>query len=168
MRTLSTFLEIARHLVSQDKAFLWFCEIPRKAENGGGYFRLVRASKHVEANEVTWQACGFQVQTSEENADGDLGSMSITVPNVSLLPMRYLEVDGEFLGQMVTVWIAHESQLSEFNDDLSWRGRCLSATANEEGLQLQCGHPLTGQMVPGVVFDRRTFPQMVSGRNGVI
>ncbi len=157
MRTLSSILQIARRVLHQDKAWLFFVECPAPI----GFFRLVKASRHVVADGKTWQAASIEIGLPAEDAEGSLGTLTIGVPNVSRLPITYLEVDGFPLGETVTVYLQHESNLEIFEPALSWSHTVLRAKANETLLELDCGHPAEIQRVPSRRFDRQRFPQLL-------
>jgi hypothetical protein len=163
-RELSTPLHVARHVLESDKAWLLFVEIPAPGlGDSGGFFRLVKNTRHIVANGATWQATSMEIRIPEENADGDLGSLTIAIPNVSRLPLAYVESQSgqQLLGQIVTVYLQHESQLETFAPGLSWRQRGIRFRANERTAELECGHPAQSQRIPFPVFDRRGFPQLL-------
>lgn len=155
-RTLTSTLHAARTVLAQAKGWLWFLEIERFA---GGYFRLVSASRHVQADGKVWQAAGFTTEVAEERSDSSAAEMSIAIPNVSRLPLAAVELDDELLGAEVTLWLQHESALASFAPGLSWRHRVASATADESVMVLACGRP-GPKRVPGVRFTRAKFPQL--------
>lgn len=159
-RTLTSPLQVARHVLASSTAWLLFVEIPRTSGAGGGTFRLVRASKHVTANGHIWQACPMEIVLPEEDAEGTLGAATIRLPNVSRLPMAYLE-SGELLGQIATVWLQHESSLTTFVPALSWKNLVVRGKARERGASLECGHPAQTQRLPSRIFDRDRFPQLL-------
>lgn len=158
MRAMSSPLQIARRVLFQDKAWLFFVEIPAP---GGAFFRLVRSSRHTEADGKVWQAASIEIGLPAEDAEGSLGELSLAVPNVSRLPITYVEVDGYPLGRTLTVWLQHESSLSAFEPSLSWSHVVLRARADERALVLDCGHPAEVQRVPSRRFDRVRFPQLL-------
>lgn len=155
-RTLTTSLHAARHAIAQASGWLWFAEIQRFA---GGYYRLVSASRHVQADGKVWQAAGFTVQVAEERSDSSAAEMTLTLPNVSRLPLAVVEVEDEIVGANLTLWLQHESALATFAPGASWRHRVLSVTADEEVMTLACGRP-GPKRVPGVRFTRAKFPQL--------
>lgn len=168
-RTLPSALEAARHLLASDQAWLLFVEVEIGADGAGGYHRLVKASRHVTADGVAWQAAGIGVEMGEEAASGDLSRFTVTVPNASRIAMRALELDGELLGRQVRVLMGNTANLSTLVE--LTRGTGVQATANEKAVSLSCGEGQAsgvGQRVPGRSYDRRTFPQIVAGKAGQI
>lgn len=161
-RDLSTPIAAALHLVSQDQAFLLFAEISRPS---GEPYRLVRASRHVVAGGETWQACRFEFEPAEETADGDLSAFKIGVPNISRILFDAVE-SGNVLGQSVTIFLGHESDLADLTTLVS--GEIELATVREKAGVLTCGEVGKSMRVPARIIDRATFPQVVSGRGGQI
>lgn len=159
MRTLTSPLQVARHVLMHDKAWLLFVEVPSKT--GGNFYRLVRNTRHVAADGKTWQAAAMSIELPEENAEGDLGEVAFTLPNVSRIPMALVEVDGEFLGQTLTCWLQHEANLATFVAGLSWTALVLSCEASEKVIRFRCGHPSAGLRMPTQRFDRARFPQLL-------
>lgn len=157
MRTMSATLQLARRILEQEKAWLFFLEIPAPA----GFFRLVKSVRHVVADGKTWQAASIEIEPPPEDAEGSLGELVVRVPNVSRVPIAYVEVDGAILGQTLTVWLQHESSLSAFEPSLSWSHVVIAARATEQTLQLSCGHPAEIARVPSRRFERAAFPQLL-------
>ncbi|MEQ1788586.1 MAG: hypothetical protein ABL966_16155 [Acidimicrobiales bacterium] len=103
----------------------------------------------------------MEIELPTEEADGALGELKLTVPNVARLPMYYVEATDDLLGQVMTAWLAHEESLTTFSAALSWQHRLLSATVSERVVTFECGHPAQAQRVPQGIYDRRTFPQLL-------
>ncbi len=160
MRQLSTPLHIARHVLLSDAAWLLFVEAPLKS---GGFIRLVRNSRHLAAGGRKWQACSIEIELPESSAEGALGELRITLPNVSRLPMLYLEAANELLGQTFTCWLAHERSLEAFSSALAFAHTALRATMNERVATIVCGHPAQNKRTPAAVYDRRVYPQLLPG-----
>ena len=158
MRTLTSPLQAARMALWNDRAWLWFVQIE---VSGGRHFRLVRNTRHVEANGVVWQAASFELDVPADDGSGAMGRMGVRIADASRSAIAYAEVDGEFFGQPCTVFLAHESALSAFEPDLSWSHTILSVTVTEKVFALECAHPSETQRVPGPVMDRRRFPQLL-------
>ncbi len=159
-QTFTTTLWNQINALANDKAFLIFVQITRP---GGGFFRLVRDSRHQTADGHQWQAATVALETPDQSIDGDAGDLVVTVPNVARLPMAYLEA-GELVGQTLTCWIAHEAALASFTQaSVSWTSKVLSAAATEKTVRLVCGVPTTGLSVPKGVIDRQTFPSLDPG-----
>jgi hypothetical protein len=164
-RQITSPLHIARHLLMSDSAWLLFVEIPTSGE---GFFRLVRNGRHLAANGVTWQACSLEIELPAEDAEGSLGQLVVSLPNVSRIPMAYVELDdpatgrGEILGYPITCWLQHQSALAVFDPALSWRHTAVAAEASETVMKLECHHPAGAQRAPGRVFTRAEFPQLLA------
>lgn len=159
-QTFSSTLWNQISALASDKAFLIFVQITRP---GGGFFRLVRDSRHQTADGHQWQAASITLQAPDQSIDGDAGDLVVTVPNVARIPMSYLE-SGELVGQTLTCWIAHEAALADFDQtSVSWSSKVISATATERAVRLTCGVPSTGLLVPKGVIDRQTFPSLDPG-----
>lgn len=158
MRTMSSALQIARRVLQQDKAWLFFVELEAAP---GSFFRLVKSRRATEADGKVWQPASIEIELPGEDADGSLGELAITLPNVSRVPMAYVEVDHLILGADVTVYLQHEQSLAAFEPSLSWEHVVLSARATERSMRLQCGHPAEIHRVPRVRFERGTFPQLL-------
>jgi hypothetical protein len=163
-RALSTPLQQARLLLASSAAWLLFAEIPTYT---GGYFRVVRNTRNLFAGGVLWQAAELEIELPDEDAEGTLGSMRVSVPNVSRIPMAYLELGSvggpgyEFLGQTVDVWLTTEDNLATLPEALRWSHLIVAGEATEETFTLECGHAAAGLVVPGRRMTRRQFPQLL-------
>jgi hypothetical protein len=155
---MSSELHVARALLAQSDAWLMFCEVPLTT---GAFFRLVRARRHVQADAKVWQAAAMKIELPSEDAEGSLGEVAIAIPNVSRLPMAYVEVSGELLGQTVTLQLAHESNGFAFEPGLRWTHVITRARANEKVIHFTAGHEASTMRVPSRVFDRTNFPQLL-------
>lgn len=142
-----------------DGAFLVFVEIPRLRDIN--YYRLVRGTKHVEANGKKWQAAGITIEWPEDDSNSILNDMTVTIPNVSRVPMGEVEVYNELLGQEITVAVQHESQLTDFDDALIIRHTIASVRCNEKAFTMECKHPAKGRRMPWLRFTRRAFPNLL-------
>lgn len=156
-RPLSSPLHVARHLLMSDKAWLLFVEAPRVA---GGFWRLVRNNRNLSANGAKWHAAEMSIELPAEDAEGSLGRASVTISNVSRLPMAAIE-GSELLGQMVTFYLQHEANLATFDPSLGWSQLILSADVTERAARLECGHPAQVARVPSRVFTRKDFPGLL-------
>lgn len=157
-RPISSPLQIARMMLASGQAWLLFVEIPA---SGGGYFRLVKNSRHVQADGKIWQAAAIAIELPEEQADGALGEMSLTIPNVSRLPGLLIE-QGEILGRDIQVWLQHESALTSFDGNLTWKHRVLKADVDEGAVRVTAGHPAGFLRIPKGVYTRVEFPQLLA------
>lgn len=157
-RSLPTALHVARQVLGQSLGWLMFVEVPRVA---GGYYRLVQSERHWSGDGKVWQAASISLDLPDEDRDGSLAELALTIPNVSRLPMAAVELDGELLGQDVTVWLQHAGSLSTFTPALSWRHRILRVSANEAALRCVCGHPAALTQVPKRRFTRGSFPMLL-------
>ena len=158
-RAFSNPLQAARHLVMSSDAWMFFVEVPNAA--GTGYFRVVRASKHVSADGKTWQAASLGIEVPPEGVDGSLPTVSITIPNVSRIPLALVETADELIGKVATVWLQHASALTTFDAAAKWNLYILSATATSKSLTLTLGHPPHGVQAPGPVYTRENTPDLL-------
>lgn len=157
-RPLTSPLHIARHWLMRDRAWLLFVEIPA---SNGGFFRLVRNGVTVNGDEKVWQPASIEIELPGEEAEGALGQLKLSIPNVSRLPVAYLELgEGELIGFTATCWLQHEENLDVFDPALSWEQLILAAEGDEGRLTVECGHPASVEQGPGHVFTRREFPQL--------
>lgn len=156
-RPMSTMLQVIRHVLHTDKAWIFLIEIPRKA---GGFYRLARSSRHVTFGGKVWQAAAIEITLPDEAGDGSLGEGSISIPNVSRLPLATVEVDNELLGQDVTLYLVNEAETASLPEGLKFTLKGKAVTANEQVLTLECGHPAQLQRVPSRMFDRTRFKQL--------
>jgi len=154
-RPIPSPLHVARHILETDKAWLFFVKI----ELAGSTIRLVKSRRHIQADGVVWQASSVLIDLPSEDGSGALGEMVISVPNVSRLPISYVEAQGELLGRDVTAYLQHESSLDVFVDALSWRNRILSCEITAAQANFRC-EPASGlHKIPSVVFNRNVSPQ---------
>lgn len=158
MRSFTNPIQLARHALMNDKAWLFFVEIARKA---GGYYRLVKSARHVTADGKFWQACGLEPELPGEDSEGRMGEVSLVIGDVSRLAIAAVEVDNELVGSTLTVSVQHESNLASFDPSLRWKFVVTAAEANELGVKLTCGHPAQIGRVPKRVFSRALFPQLL-------
>lgn len=167
-RTLTTPLQVARQVIASNKAWLFFVAIAIKSPPGpaNSFFRFVANPKHVRANGKLWQAASITVELPAEELDGSLGSLKIEVPNVSRLPIAYVEADDYLLGQDLTVYLQHETSLTTFELSLSWRHTILRCAATERKLTIECGHPADVLQVPMGVYDRLAYPGLLPSAGG--
>lgn len=147
----------------QDKAWLLFVKIPLK---NGSFFRLVRSKRHIHADGVDWQSCPIEIQFPSEEVEGSLGRLVIGVPNVSRMPIAYVEIDddngeGEILAATIECWLAHESSLATLPAGISWKHVALAVDADAKWARIDCGHPAGIGRGPRARFDRAKFPQML-------
>lgn len=158
-RPLTNPLQIARLALRDDEAWLFFVEIPT---TGGGFYRLVRNTEHVDGNGVRWQAASMDVELPAEDDSGALGEMILAIPNVSRVPMALVETAGELLGQTVTCWVQTTGSLDTFDDAASWQHVITSVDADEMTLRCTGGHPAADQRVPSQLITRTRFPGLRS------
>lgn len=156
-RPLTSPLHVARHVLMSDKAWLLFVEVPRV---GGGFWRLVRNNRNLVANGAKWHAADMAIELPAEDAEGTLGRASVTISNVSRLPMAAVE-GSDLLGQTATFWLQHEASLATFDPSLGWKQLILAADATEQLMRLECGHPAQLARVPSRVYTRTDFPGLL-------
>lgn len=159
MRAISNPLLMARMLLAQNAGWMMFMEIPKKS--GTAWYRLVQSSRHVNANAKVWQAASMKIEIPEESTDGDLGQLVVTIGDVSRLALAAVEVENEILGQEVTVWLQHTSNLATFDPALTWTHKALSVDGTPMGIVVTCGHPARIVRVPSRRYTRKSFPQLL-------
>lgn len=164
MRPISGALQVARHLLMTDKAWLLFVTVPLRS---GAVFRLVNASRHTHAGGFNFQACGMKIELPSEDVDGSLGKLAVTVPNISRIPMGYVDHDdadgeGQILGATITCQLAYDGDLTSFNPALSWKAVVLSVDADAVWFKVDCGHPASIGRGPRMRYTRKVFPQMLA------
>lgn len=159
-RAFSNELQIACNMLRQEQGFLLFLEVDLHNEN---QIRLVRNDRHIEADGRTWQAVSLDVTVPDEDAEGTLGELDFTVSNVSREPLRLVEVDNELLGCEVTAWIQHAANLDSFEPALSWKHTIVEAEIDELTAVFRAGHAADLQKVPGPLYKRQDFPQLLPG-----
>lgn len=158
MRTLSAQIEQARRLIHGDQAWVWLVEI--ESVEPGKHFRLAGAGAHITAAEKLWQACSLDVSPPAESGDGSIGEATITLPNVSRLPIAFVE-DGDLLGRPITLTLAHESAFEDLVGCPSWRLLVLRCRIDAMAAVFECGAPAEVERIPSRVMDRRAFPQLL-------
>ena len=159
-KSLPNPLHAARRKLRQADGWLLFLEV---ALHNGKYVRLVKNEQHLIADGRTWQAANVQLQLPEEDGEGDLGELLITVPNVSREALRLVEVENELLGCNCTAWLQHAANLATFEPALSWQHVILEAELDETVATFRCGHAAELVKCPGPLIDRTRFPQVLPG-----
>lgn len=159
-RTLANPLHIARQVLRQEHGWLLFLEL----ELGSGkYIRLVRNEQHLQADGRTWQACQLTLELPGEDAEGSMGELIFTVPNVAREALRLVEVECVLLGRTATAWLQHAGHLEAFEPALSWQHIVLDAELTEPAARFRCGHASELHKVPGPIIDRVRFPGVLPG-----
>ncbi len=158
MRTIPSILNVARHVLHTDQAWVLLVEIPRRA---GGYYRLARSSQHVVTTRGTFQAATIEIEVPREDGKSTLADGSITLPNVSRIPLAAIEVEDELRGVTARVWLVNQAYLPNLPEGISWSLLIKSATANERTVKLTCGHPSEIGTVPRRRYSRTDFPQLL-------
>lgn len=159
-RPMASELHVARNILRQERGWLEFIEV---SLHGGDSIRLVRSDRHVFADDRTWQAASVSIERSPEDSEGTLGELSFSVSNVSREPLRLVEVEDELLGCEVIVWYQHAARLEAFEPSLSWRHLIVDAEISELTAKFTAGHASDGHRVPGPVYTRQAFPQLLAG-----
>jgi hypothetical protein len=150
-------LHVARHVLEGLEGWLLFLEV----ELGSAAFRLVRDTRHREADGKVWQRASIDIELPGEDAAGSLGTLTFSIPNISRVPLAYVEAAGEILGRPVTVWLQHESSLDAFEPALSWRHKIIDFRATESVATFEAGHTADGIRIPGPLYSREEFPQLL-------
>ena len=157
-RSIDSTLQIARQVMQSSSAWLLFVEIDADV----GKFRMVNNAQHLEANGFRWQAADISIELPIEDAEGGLGELAIAIPNVSRIPIFYVDSEDDILGKSITIYLQLEGNLDSFEEELSWTHVCLSAEVSERTARFRCGHAAQNQRVPGPLFDRVAFPQLLA------
>jgi hypothetical protein len=159
-RPLPTVFHIASQVMESDKAWMLFLEIPSKFD-AGKVFRLVHGLKVVTANGHRWQPTSMKITLPGMSMEGDLGGVSVEIPNVLRVAASWVEAQDEVVGAIATVWLQHQDVFaSGFIRACSWRQRVLQAEITEDTLVLQAGRRARTRWVPAGVYDRTSFPQL--------
>jgi hypothetical protein len=159
-RAISSELHIARNVLRQETGWLMFLEV---ALHSGQEIRLVHNARHMQADGRTWQAAEIGLEIPGEDAEGSLGELTFSVSNVSREPLRLVEVEDELLGCEVVAWLQHAANLDGFEPALSWRHTILEAEIGELVASFKAGHAAELQKVPGPLYTRQRFPQLLPG-----
>lgn len=159
MRTFTSAIQIARHVLANELAWFFFVEIPRRS---GGSFRLVNNNRHVTADGKFWQAASFDIELPAEDAGGSLGEATFVLQDVSRLAIALIEIDGELVGQTAVFAVQHESNLGTFDPALEWSMVIKAVEVSERTVKAECGHPAMVARVPSRVFSRAQFPQLLA------
>jgi hypothetical protein len=165
MRAFGSSLLTARSLLADDRAWLWFVELPRKS---GGVYRLVDNTRKVTANSKLWVPTSLKIEVPAENSDGSIAELAITLPNVARIAVAELEA-GEIQGQIITLRAEHQladGTFGAFTNTLRWRARVIKATATEQVVQISAGHPASLQRLPLRVFDPSVAPIFATRSGG--
>lgn len=162
-RGLISSMRAARQMLSDPGAWLYFFEIPKA--DGVSFYRLVDNPRHIEADGKVWQAATVIFGAPDESGEGDADDGTLTVSNVSRIPMRAIEVDGEVLGQTIRVWLAHESTFTGEFPEAMWELKAKMVTANERTLTVTCGDP-AAKRIPSRRYSRASFPQLLPQAGG--
>lgn len=157
-RTATSALYLARARVSSREGWRLFVEIPSTVS---GSFRLVDDNRHCEADGKVWQAAGIVLSLPEEELEGTLGEVRLSIPNISRLPLAHVET-GDILGQSLTAWIAHSANLASFasGNALRFEHRIVKADCTEKVMTLSCRHVVAGMTLPRGRYTREQFPQL--------
>ncbi len=163
MRSFPSSIILARQLLADEQAWLWFVELRRRSD--GFFYRLVESQRKVTANGKLWIPTSLKVGVPAESEDGSIAELTVSLPNVGQMAIAELEA-GEVQGQPLTVWAQHESTFATFTTSLRWTARVLKATASEGAVVLSAGHPSQLQRLPRRVFDQRVAPIFATRSGG--
>lgn len=158
-RSLGNELMIARSLLRQEHGWLLFAEV---ALHNGRFVRLVQNERHLKADGRVWQAASVALQVPEEDDQGNLGQMVFAVSNITREPLRLVEVENDLLGCPITVWLQHSGNLEAFVHALSWTHVIVDSEIDERTARFTAGHEAAMHRVPGPLFTRSEFPQLLS------
>ena len=170
--SLPTMLQIARSTLvasSAGGAWLLFVEIPTKTL---GTIRVVDDVRARYAAGKWWQACAIAIPDfREQSAEGALGQVTVTIPNVRRIAAAFLEA-GELQGQRLGAWFQLEEWVDQsggeegFVEALGESHVIIAATVTEKEVTLTCGHPAGQARVPRRVFDKSVAPIFASRTAG--
>lgn len=166
----SPALYVLRSRLAHAEGWRTFVEIESVVP--GRYFRLVDDNRHLHADAKLWQACGLDVTLPEMSVEGTLGELTVSIPNISRLPLAYAEAENDIIGCKVTAWVAHSANLATFagGNAFDFRHVCTAVRASEERFEITCRHlaagGVGGRKVPHRRYDRRAFPQLVGAMRG--
>lgn len=164
-RGLTSPLHVARHVLNTQAGWYLFVEIP--TADGLSAFRLTNNNTHTVYGAFVWTAASLSIDLPDESIDGSLGSGSISISNVSRIPMALVEQAangsqfGELLGQTVTIYLAPESALQTINRSASWSLLITDVVADAKVLKIDAGPPPESMRVPSQIYDRTRFPQLL-------
>jgi len=164
-RTLTSALQVARHLIESKDPWLLFVEVESKSRPGS-FFRLVNNTRNIEADGKRWMATTMKIELPEESGEGTLGQLRIAIPNISRIPMAFVEGgegEDDLIDQPVTVTLAYAANLDSVNfaGSPSWRHVITEAVCDEQTAVFVCGHPAGIRMAPGPTYDRVSYPQLL-------
>lgn len=152
-----TSLSVAVNRLLDSGAFLAFVQVPCKTRSG--FFRFVRNNRNVHAGGFDWVAAAMSIQWPEQDSLGTLGTLGLTISNVSRRPLAEVEINGELIGQVATVFLTHTDCLDDLMTlSLRLRHRVTNVTANEAALKATCAHEATGLVFPAGTITRAVFP----------
>ena len=169
MRNLTSPLQIARHLLYTNAAWLWFFELPLR---DGTVARVVKNTGNLFANGKVWQAAALSVEIPPETSDGALGQITVKVPNVARIlvgwaddggfpPVAGEEGPGLILGQVARVWLQLSSSLETFDPAMSFEAQVLNVSCTADVGELTLGDASQTVRVPAGVWDRTIAPQLL-------
>ena len=162
-RSFSTLLQVATRVLHAADGFLVFVQVPL---SGGDEIRLVRNTAPVNANSAIWEPCSLAVSVPEEDAEGSLGEMSFTIPNVSLQVAAVIE-SGELDGALATVWIQNVRNFAAFDPAAKWTHRITEYRVREPEATFGCKHPADPIQFPIRTITRKHFARLVRDGGGV-
>ena len=165
MRRYTDPLQVAMRLLNQSEGFLVFVEVPLRV-TAGKFIRIVRNTAPIDANGHRWEPVSLQLIVPEEDAEGELGTMTIKIPNVSLRPAQLI-TDRELDGQRVKVYIQHVGALDTFDPEACWEHVITEFEINEQWATISCKHPAQVMQWPHRVFTRERFGPMVLQGGGI-
>ena len=164
-RSFTPALHALRKILHSGQGWLLFVRIEL---DDGNQIRLVRDVKHRQLGgaNIWWQACEIGLDALEEDVGGGAPRMSVTIPNVSRVPLTALELTGEPLGRKLSLILAHETETADpwpaINPQLTWTMRIATAGVDALACTLESGNNAGLRDVPGPVFSRQRFASLIA------
>ncbi len=165
-RSFTPALQVLRKVLHSDQGWLLFVRIELA---DGKQVRLVRDTVHRQlgGENQWWQACSLSLDSLDEEVGGAAPRMSVTVPNVSRLPLTMLELTGEPLGRKMSVILAHETETQDpwpaISSQRTWTMRIATAGVDALACTLESASNAGLRDVPGPVFSRERFGALIAG-----
>lgn len=160
-RTVPTSLTTASRALHSAGRWIWLAEIA--SQNAGQFYRLCSGRRPVQFGSIIYQAGIASIVLPGADVDASTGEATLVVPNASLIPQAIIDVEGDQLGQSVTLRLVHDSAPTE-TGALTWTFRVLRAELDPNRCSLVLGHAADIDEVPGPSFDRTRFPTLVRAR----
>lgn len=125
----------------------------------GEVFTITNQPANVKYQGMLFQSFPFRLETIEDNGKGDLPTNTLTLSNVGMLPMQYLEV-GTFRGGLcrITFMVAGRADLDILRS-IDYRMQGASATQAKVSIILGQSN-LRDKAFPGERYLRNKWPAL--------